>query len=550
MSDELPDLLRRAVDQVRGDPPPADAADRVRHQAGKLGQRPPRRRWLPLSAAAAVVLVGAAALYFYKPPDSWAQYQQELQKKPWIHGVAKNAAGGTDEIWFSPSRSIMAAKHHGYLIYDDIRRRVTERYDPAVKELVRVPLTDHDLQEAAAFQAVLAGIQREKTELVSPLPDWKVVDQHKTAVTANGVRWEAHELVLSLKPEGAPEIRLRWTFRIDPKNRLPAEMRIEPLDPAAKGQVMTYTLDYPGEGPKDVYALGLAKDVKLVDRIPTGDLARIVAGVKAGRAALDGSHAVVFEWISVGDEKERKRRDDEWYRTFRVSRVWRKGDRMRVELGMLADGKKMPTKPAEGEDLVAWWMKQRALYVFMPAWLCDGKQVYQPGTAPDGSPSPNLRPGKTIMPGAAIDEALRSGVRHHLVEGYAFPDTLSPSELFDTEAIEKPKDGPPGCVLLSFKARRELGANAYTTTRYWIDPKRGHVVRQSQMELKPPGGPSDIDYRLDDLKQSPTGAWYPTVVRWKNSVGVGKERGDQCRRYILDFPTVWPEELFKPTASK
>ena len=177
----------------------------------------------------------------------------------------------------------MAAKHHDYLIYDDIRLRITERYDPAVKELVRVPLTDHDLQEATAFQAVLAGIQREKAELGSPLPEWKVADQQKRSVTANGKRWEEHELVLAMRPEGRPEIRLRWTFRIDPKNRLPAEMRIESLDPMAKAQAMIYQLDYPAEGPKDVYALGLTKDVKLVDRIPKGDVARIVAGVKAGR---------------------------------------------------------------------------------------------------------------------------------------------------------------------------------------------------------------------------------------------------------------------------
>src|SRR5947207_650362 len=83
-----PTLLRRAVDQVRREPPPADAADRIRNRAANLGQRPPRRWWLPVSAAAAILVLGAVALYFYRPPMSWGQYQQELQKKTWIHGVA------------------------------------------------------------------------------------------------------------------------------------------------------------------------------------------------------------------------------------------------------------------------------------------------------------------------------------------------------------------------------------------------------------------------------------------------------------------------------
>src|SRR5262245_61227300 len=152
MSGELPDPLRRAVDHVRGAPPPPDAVARMQERARRLGRGRPLRRWLPVSAAAAaVILVVFTWLYFLKPAGSWAQYQQEMREKPWIHGIAKNPAGGTDEIWFSPSRLIMAAKHHDYLIYDDIRLRITERYDPAVKELVRVPLTDHDLQEATAF---------------------------------------------------------------------------------------------------------------------------------------------------------------------------------------------------------------------------------------------------------------------------------------------------------------------------------------------------------------------------------------------------------------
>jgi hypothetical protein len=323
---------------------------------------------------------------------------------------------------------------------------------------------------------------------------------------------------------------------------------MSPLNAAGEPiATLTYTLDYPADGPKDVYALGVPKDAKVVDTRPTGDLARIVAAVKAGRDRLDGYRAVCFEWVSVGTAAERAKRDGDWHRNFRVSRITRQGDKIRVDLGMLNSDKR-PVAPADGENLVEWWHRHESLFTFMPGFLCDGKEVFQPKNGPGGVPG-GLQPTQKILPGGGLEAALRGGCRHHLLEGYAYPEFLVPSELFDTTVIEKPADGPPGSVQVHATARRDLGANAYNVLDYWLDPKRGYVAVRWSMEIRPKGQAADPtsvqDYRLEGFERSPHGVWYPTVVRWKNSAGVEKERGDQCRRYIVEFPAQIPDDVFK-----
>ncbi|MFL5340929.1 MAG: hypothetical protein ACJ8F7_12350 [Gemmataceae bacterium] len=555
MSDEFPDTVDQAVRQVRADAPPATALERSLDRANQLERtmllrRRFRRRVSTLAAAAVLLAAGVAGWVLLKPFDSWAQHVQELRQKPWIHGVAKGPDGAVGrEFWFAPSQSVSAMKAGDYCAYFDERLKITERYDPATKELVRGPQTDHDRAESSSFAAVLRGIGKDAKQLDSPMPLWDVTDQRQRTVDENGQRWQEYELTLVLKAEGPPaNTRLRWTFRVNPRNRLPEEIRIEPLDGQGKPQqALTYKLDYPAEGPKDIYALGVPKDVKIVDTVPTGDLARLVAGVKAGRDRLDNYRAVCFEYPVYGTEAERTRRESQWWRVLQVSQITRKGDKIRIELGILQYDKVVA--PAEGENLVQWWRRQSYLAQFQTIFLCDGKEVYKPLEGPGGALLPQLKSVQKVMPGQGLEMALRSSGRQHPIEHYAYPDLMVPSELFDTQVIEKPADGPPGTVQIDAKARREMAGNAFNVMKYWIDPKRSHVVVRSALEMHANGQPvnrdSWVDHRMEQFERSPNGVWYPTFVRWVNSVGVGKERGDQCRRYILEFPPEISDDVFK-----
>ena len=80
--------------------------------------------------------------------------------------------------------------------------------------------------------------------------------------------------------------------------------------------------DYPQNGPADVHDLGVPKTAKLVDRVPTGDLKRILDVLKTGRERMDDYRAVCVD-LSEPD-------DYAWWAAFPIM-MYRKGDKLRAD---------------------------------------------------------------------------------------------------------------------------------------------------------------------------------------------------------------------------
>ena len=77
---------------------------------------------------------------------------------------------------------------------------------------------------------------------------------------------------------------------------------------------MRFVLDYPEEGPADIYALGVPRSAKIVDRVPKPDLARVIDGVKTSRQRFaDSYYAIVAETM----DDPRGRRSDKWWQAAR-----------------------------------------------------------------------------------------------------------------------------------------------------------------------------------------------------------------------------------------
>ena len=75
-------------------------------------------------------------------------------------------------------------------------------------------------------------------------------------------------------------------FRVDPNTELLSLVRWE-CDTKGQHIATECRFDYPEKGPADVYDLGVPKTAKLVDRVPTADLAREYwkPPLRAGRQA-------------------------------------------------------------------------------------------------------------------------------------------------------------------------------------------------------------------------------------------------------------------------
>ena len=117
-------------------------------------------------------------------------------------------------------------------------------------------------------------------------------------------------------------------IRVDPEKMLPDLMTF-----TFGKEKMQLTIDYPDEGPADIYALGVPRDAPVEDRMPPADLDRIIKIVQQNRHDFGNYLAV------TGGN-----------RPLIVHVIRCKGDKFRVDVG-IGDTKHV----ASGTEMEEWW---------------------------------------------------------------------------------------------------------------------------------------------------------------------------------------------------
>ena len=319
-------------------------------------------------------------------------------------------------------------------------------------------------------------------------------------------------------------------------------------------------LDYPEQGPGDIYALGVPRSAKIVDHVPKPDVARVIEGVMTSRRRFaDSYYAIVTESMAapaIG-------RSDKWWQAASLHRVWCKGDCWRVEQGRprhLQDPRfyAPAALPGEGVDKMAWWKEHLKDFEFEPSGICDGKAIYAPKRAP---PGPLVRQKNTVWqtwqkinPGEGKTWAASFGpAGTFLPELYAYPAGIgNPGRDSVAELDPNPSGGPAHALLLKYRYHSTT-PNVIPSCRYWVDPARSYVTLRYELgEAPAPKAGPDAEwpdtYVNEELAQTPSGIWYAAVVRrlWSVKAASPEKRGSMVYRFLVDFKADVPENLFKP----
>ena len=110
---------------------------------------------------------------------------------------------------------------------------------------------------------------------------------------------------------------------------------------SADKTTLRYKIDYPANGPSDIYALGVPRNVPLDDRMPTPVIANVLRALEQGRDHLDNYLGMVTTADSL------------------ITRiVRRKGDRWRVDLCSPNATFKVEVMPKDSDPL-DWWRGKR-----------------------------------------------------------------------------------------------------------------------------------------------------------------------------------------------
>jgi hypothetical protein len=490
------------------------------------------RVWAICGSAAAVIAILALIIFWnaVTSPPSWADVVKAVQIESWIH--ATTISGKKVEYWYSPKNQIFAiCAMPEFAMFVDHRNQIRDMYynESEHERIGRELESDYEKEQVSGFHNIFESLLRGDP----PSTSFFTHDSEIVAQTSRRIQKSGRDLIeYDIKYRTKDEYH-KVSFYVDPTDKHPIEMIQENFGTDKNYQKCNdstpWKIEYPDEGPADIYALDVPKSVPLVDRTPSPELRRIVDAATKARKDFDPYIAVVSE---VGN----------------FSLVWHKGPQFRIELAFRnRKPNSPPFNPPALPQNFQWYKKNFNLFHFSPTTVCDGKTVYK---AEEVSIIDNGKKTKWLE--ECRVEVLRDGSLYakgyggveplEFVEPYAYPATLGyPSD--DIEVVIKlagPND-PPGMILVekSYQA---------TIERFLVDPARSFVTVRHEIIFK--NGPHSDVYLMDDFLKSPSGIWYPTKVQRKVSHSPDLKDLYLAETYYfyLDFPKDLPDGLFRPVS--
>lgn len=522
---------------------------------GPFWLRPPL--WGLGATCAAVVVLGIAAGLLFRPRTSFAETAAAVLQQPWVHVQMTCAGQPRIEQWLSPGHDINASKRADDIRYEDHRLQVFYTYDTQEKVVYRAPIVWRsragDYEAMATALRVLLQQERPPDQPLANLGflglegnEIKVLEQSVHKVTEDGRGWLDYRLKVR-DPKSAQPIAM-W-FRVDPLTKLPHFSRIDGTWEGKPASVES-RFDYPEKGPIDIYDLGVPRTAKLVDRVPTDDIQRILATLRAGRERMDNYRAL-FVKRSEGINYMW------WVEPPEI--MYRKGNKFRRDFGWdNPQTRGVIKRPAEGEDLGKWWRERSTHYSYFPECVVKGSSTFRSNFKsvkdPDGSPHQEIEsvsswevnndPGEMYPP----ESSMRPEFACRPPLGIGDPHQ---EPLLDLH----PAEGPPGCILLTVRHTsaqgrvNEKGIGLPDGQHYWLDPKRDYIVMRSDSSMRGPNGKQNVfeSDTVEETARSPQGVWYATRIRRHFPQQEGKPKmNDEIYSLYVDFNVNLPDSLFEP----
>ncbi len=291
-----------------------ESADVEPEAADSLGERSRRSHWAVLSrmalGTAAACLVAAAAWWLltgHEPMGSayaeLAQAVENSQAAEWVH-MRGTAFGEEFEAWLSvqPLRGFTRIGQR----VSAVDLQTMTAYDPDTRTIRIQPMPEGAGQFAGAssfFEVMMQTINKARENLGA-----KIAEQDQV------VAGKALKVFTVTFEHGSQE-----RFTVDPAARRVVRFESTKADGTPEA---AYEIDYPQDGPADIYALGVPRDARLVDLSPLKEFGDLNKRVEAARDGFGPVYrAMVYETEVRGNAHE----------FMGASVVYKKDGRYRIE---------------------------------------------------------------------------------------------------------------------------------------------------------------------------------------------------------------------------
>jgi len=479
-------------------------------------------------------------------PSAYAELLEAVENTAgaeWLHAHG-TMAGQDVEMWLSlrPLRTFVRKGDHVEAADTDAHREY--KYDPLTNTLTirYIPEAPPELREAPNFMAaVMAQLERaQKAGQIQITTNREVV---------RGTEYGVYTLTL-------PEGNRQATLTVDTSTQRLVRMESEEAQGPRGPGPYEIEFDYPGSGPVDVYAVGVPRDAKIVDKMPNMGILDLYQNVEQARERFAPTYYAV---IYTGRLRPDGRRDNlEWLHI-----VYKKDGRYRIERYGLAVGIIPVDVPPDDLAALQSWSASRPVQE-----VCFGGPLPEsPGVriqlASDGSLDKHTLKSKFLPP--------------HMVEDHTWSSPLSRKYA----AMIEPKDGPDGqllgtgCTGQGLVRDGDIVRFPYSGHRFW-NPQRDYAQEQIERvsDVRAPWQ-EDKDWlkdadpekirkrwlsaasRIDDYRAIRTeriveyghttlGQWYAKKIL-KESTSSTSDRPSRTMVFIhLDTERDIPDELLDP----
>ena len=412
-----------------------------------------------------------------------------LRAKPWVRWtfqipkeVPVPEGFQAPECWLSAEKKVFAGRANQSAHYIDLAVQESYDYMPQTKTVHRSLTSDIETVEVGHFETLLRLVSEGDSVLKLPESPVQIVGRYARDVADGGHRWT--EYTFACRDSRRTPQDYQVTFRVDRTTQLPVEMRsTEKFASNDPTDERIYAIDYPETGPSDIYALGVPRDAKVVDR----RRARIKTSkdIKEFLAVYERDRSKPLEPFTMTVLRSDPQKNfSDIYSAFRGKRA---GEEMQVEeidFEQLTTFRKklwsaQIARPKDA-DPTDWWRQQIEGMKFKPMPQRGGEMLPH-----------------------------RIGYPPELL-------TLAPSPVDNPDCRltldRKPVSGPPDTVLLQIRTETTLGFN---DCFYWIAPKRDYLVLRHEIHYsRDHASWNNSTQIIDKVEQSPSGRWYATAVRF------------------------------------
>ncbi len=474
------------------------------------------RRVVRLSVAAAVLLAVLLVVSRLTPSldgttAAYAKVTKAVRNVPWMRirytgyrlnekgdRISKEGALDT-EVWYSfNARTVIRKYHGGQIIYSDYGKQQVYTYNPVSHRIILTALGSDRLPftSESPWSWLEGTIQR-------------ITTPSGGHVTRRIGQYQGQEVnifeIVSVAQPGVATIHDK--IFVDRKTFLPIaeERTFINTSTGTPQQVDTGTFDYPAQGPADIYAVGVRRDIATINSLPLPAWSQISMAYQSlhRRAPVERYIAVVTEEMTIRGNPVAS-----------VEICYAEGDRFRREqhfvFGLGPIGEQWSQQAAElgtTFDSILKWSHAYKAHGRISITLFDRNHYYDCRRDEDGSWSRAER---------TFEERGQSNYdRWNIcpVAELGWPEIRGEADIIQDDYARKNH-------LVRVESQGRI---------FWLNPDRDYIC---QKRITTDGRTEEVA----EFGQTKGGRWYPKKIDW----------GGLIHTIYLDDDPVFPEGVFDP----